>query len=384
MTRPRVLLTGASGSMGHEAFLELMRRQDRYETRLLLRPSKKNKKMFAPYANEPALEIVWGDLTDPDDARRAVSDVDYVLHPAALISPEADRHPQVARRVNVGGMQNLLAAIRDEPGGLERIGFVNVGSVAQYGDRLPPIETIRVGDPLKPSVHDYYALTKCEAERLVVESGLQRWASLRQTFIVIPDLMSLIDPIMFHQPLDQCIEFITARDAGYGLVQCLEAPDEFWNRIYNMSGGPSCRATYEEFLAGQLEIFGLGDYRRCLEPKMFATRNFHCGYFSDSGELDKYLGHFRDTREDTFAMIEANVPGYLKLLCRLSPKALVKRLARWYSDPIRWLKEDNEPYIRAFLGSREEWEQIPGWAEREQRQLSAGGRPQLEEGRETS
>ena len=33
--RPRVLLTGASGSMGFEAFLELRRRSDRYDTRLL-------------------------------------------------------------------------------------------------------------------------------------------------------------------------------------------------------------------------------------------------------------------------------------------------------------------------------------------------------------
>lgn len=372
MTKPRVLLTGASGSMGHQAFLELMRRPDRYETRLLLRPSKKNKKMFAPFAGRPALEIVWGDLTDPADVARAVSGVDYVLHPAALISPDADRNPHAARRINVGGTKNLLDAIRNEPDGAERIGFVNIGSVAQYGDRLPPIETIRVGDPLKPSVHDFYALTKCEAERLVVESGLRRWASLRQTFIAITDLMALLDPIMFHQPLDQCLEFITGRDAGYGLVQCLEAPDEFWCRIYNMSGGPSCRATYEEFIARQLEIHGLGDYKRCFDPNFFATRNFHCGYFDDSHELDKYLGHFRDTKEDYFAAVEADVSRWIVWASRLSPKFIVKRMARWYSDPMRWIKDDNQPYIEAFLGSREEWARIPTWAERDQRVLGSG------------
>jgi nucleoside-diphosphate-sugar epimerase len=367
LTKTRVLLTGASGSMGHEAFLELMRRTDRYDTRLILRPSKKNKDMFAPYANERALEIVWGDLGRADDVDRAVAGVDFVLHPAALISPAADRDPQAARRANVDGTRHLLEAIHRQPGGAERIAFVNIGSVAQYGDRLPPIETIRVGDPLKPSLHDYYALTKCEAERLVVESGLRRWASLRQTFIAITDLMSLLDPIMFHQPLEQCLEFITARDAGYGLVQCLEAPDEFWCRIYNMSGGPSCRATYEEFIARQLEIHGLGDYKRVFDPNFFATRNFHCGYFADSHELDKYLGHFRDTKEDYFAAVEASVAPWIRWASRLSPKPVVKAMARRYSDPIRWIRENNEPYIRAFLGSREEWEAIPGWAEREAR-----------------
>ena len=366
-TKPRVLLTGASGSMGFEAFLELMRRKDRYDTRLLLRPSKKNKQMFAPYAGERALEIVWGDLTEPAAVAKAVAGVDAVLHPAALISPEADHHPQAALRINVGGMRNLLDAIHAEPGGAERIAFVNIGSVAQYGDRLPPHEWIRVGDPLMPSVHDYYALTKCAAERLVVESGLARWASLRQTFIAITDLMSLLDPIMFHQPLETCLEFITGPDAGYGLVQCLEAPDEFWGRIYNMSGGPRCRITYEDFMARQLEIHGLGDYRRCFDPSFFATRNFHCGYFADSEELDKYLGHFRHSKEDYFAAVERDLAPWIKWASRISYKPLVKFLARRWSDPLRWLRENDEPFIRAFLGSREEWAQIPGWAERDAR-----------------
>jgi nucleoside-diphosphate-sugar epimerase len=110
MARERVLLTGASGSMGHEAFLVLMRRSDRYDTRLLLRGSKKNRKAFSPYAGKPGLEIVWGDLAKPEDVHRAVDGVDFVLHPAALISPAADRDPEQARRINVGGMANLIEA----------------------------------------------------------------------------------------------------------------------------------------------------------------------------------------------------------------------------------------------------------------------------------
>ncbi|MBW1885988.1 MAG: NAD(P)-dependent oxidoreductase, partial [Deltaproteobacteria bacterium] len=61
MAKRTILLTGASGSMGSEAFHELLRRTDRLSTRLLLRPSKVNKKQFARYDGRDGVEIVWGD-----------------------------------------------------------------------------------------------------------------------------------------------------------------------------------------------------------------------------------------------------------------------------------------------------------------------------------
>ena len=133
MNEKCVLLTGASGSMGHEAFLELRRRKDRYRTRLLLRPSKANKKLFAPYLNEEDsrwLDIVWGDLTNPEDVERSVEGIDFVLHPAAVIPPYADHHPEAARAVNLEGTRHLLEAVARQPDGADRIGFVNVSTVA--------------------------------------------------------------------------------------------------------------------------------------------------------------------------------------------------------------------------------------------------------------
>jgi nucleoside-diphosphate-sugar epimerase len=348
--------------MGHEAFLELRRRSPEYAVKLLLRPSKVNKKMFAPYAGETNwLEIVWGDLTDPDDVKRAVSGVDYVLHPAAMISPAADHYPEMARKVNFGGTKNLVDAIKSEPDGIDRIRFVFIGSVAQYGDRLPPIEMIKVGDPLKPSVYDYYALTKCDAETMVVESGLKYWASMRQTFICIPNLLTLLDPIVFHQPLEQRIEFITSRDAGFGLVQCLEARDTFWQRIYNMSGGPSCRIRYADFMNTIFGSMGMGCIEDLFERNWFALRNFHCGYYEDSWELNEELSHFRDTKEDFFQQVEQATSTWMKLGARIGPSFVVKRLARRFAEPMDWIANNDEGKINAFFGSKKAWEEIPGW-----------------------
>ena len=116
MAKRTILLTGASGSMGNEAFLELLRRTDRLKPRLILRPSKINRKKFARYDGRDGVEIVWGDLTNPEDVKRAVAGVDVVLHPAAMISPAADRNPALAREINVGGTQNIIDAIKAEIG----------------------------------------------------------------------------------------------------------------------------------------------------------------------------------------------------------------------------------------------------------------------------
>jgi hypothetical protein len=93
MTKKRVLLTGASGSMGSEAFKELLRRKDKYDIVVILRLSKKNKEMFAKWEAEPGVRIVWGDLCELKDVQEAMKGVEHVLHPAAFISPEADMNP---------------------------------------------------------------------------------------------------------------------------------------------------------------------------------------------------------------------------------------------------------------------------------------------------
>lgn len=358
MSKKKVLLTGASGSMGHAAFLELLKRRDEYDVVLLLVPSKRDKAIFRKYD----VKIVWGDLTRYEDVLEAVDGVDLVLHPAAFISPAADHDPGWAREVNYGGTVNVLNAIEAQPNGGDGIRFVYVSSVAVYGDRLPPIHRIRVGDPIVPSVYDFYAATKIAAEKAVIESGLKYWAVIRQTYIAIPDTMSLIDSIMFHQPINQCIELVTDRDAGYGLVRCLDVPDDFWGRIYNMGGGPSCRYVFLDDLERSMELAGLGDYRQLMERNWFALRNFHCGYFEDGHVLDDYLGHRRDTLDDHRRRVRDALPWYVRL-ARFAPKSWIKRYLEKMADPLVW-NESPEKYagrITAFFGSREAWEAIPGW-----------------------
>ena len=69
MRKERVLITGASGTMGLPAFRELWPRRDRFELVLLLRPSAKNRKLIGPFLREEGVKVIWGDLLDKDSVK---------------------------------------------------------------------------------------------------------------------------------------------------------------------------------------------------------------------------------------------------------------------------------------------------------------------------
>lgn len=387
--KQQVLLTGASGSMGYESFKLLWETRHSYKLVLLLRPSAKNKKLFKPFekacgirsisgrgvTEAGGLKIVWGDVMNKEDVVEACKGIDYCLHTLALISPEADRNPELAMKVNYGGTKNLVEAIEAE--GPESIRFVNIASVALYGDRLPPVHRGRTGDPVVPSVYDHYALSKIRAEKLLMQSKIRHRVSLRQTFIMIPDLFSLKDPIMFHQPINSCMENITARDSGRLMLNCLEVPDssEFWGGYYNISGGPACRTSFLEFLKSIYGILGLR-HEKVMERRWFALQNFHMVFYEDSGRLDDFLHHWEggQSQEDYYSEVENKLPGVLKMtawLCKRVPffRTLVERitykelssLAEQEEGSMHWVKTGDRGRIDAFYRSQEAFESIPDW-----------------------
>lgn len=386
--REKVLLTGASGAMGFEAFKELWRRRRRYDIVLILRPSRVNKKMFATYerrAGATSIEgrgivesksgdfkIVWGDATRYEDVLTAVRSVDWILSPMAVIPPEADHNPALAEAVNVTAVEHLLNAIKAQPNGADHIKFVYIGSVAQYGDRLPPAHMIRAGDPLLASVFDFYATTKVAGERRVIDSGLKHWVSLRQTYIAIPESATKLDPIMFHQPLQTHIEMNTARDAGYGLVQCLDVPEnsDFWRRIYNFAGGPACRLVFLPYMQKMMRLLGFGEVTEIMDRRWFALRNFHCGWFLDSADLNGHLHHWRDSLDDHYRQVQDAAPLYLRLaglkpIANLIPSALMRTVMyglalRKYGTAF-WIRNGLDQRIKAFYGSLEAYYDIPNW-----------------------
>ena len=131
----------------------------------------------------------------------------------AFVSPAADYYPKQAMKVNYGSTRNIINAIY-EFGQQERTRLVYIGTVAETGDRMPPVHWGRVGDPIKPSMFDNYAVSKVVAERLVIESSLKYWVSLRQTGIIGRAMAEIEDAIMFHNCFDNVLEYCSDRDSA--------------------------------------------------------------------------------------------------------------------------------------------------------------------------
>ena len=363
-----VFLTGATGNMGWAGFKELYKKRDRFKIRILARPSKKNIRKLNKYSNDPAVEIIWGDLTCYEDVRAGVSGADYVLHVGGMVSPAADYFPEKTLAVNTKAAENVAMAVLASPDP-DKIKVVYIGSVAQCGDRLFPVHWGRAGDPVYASRYDKYSVSKCVAEKIITDSGIKHWVSLRQTGILYPGILKVLNPTAFHVPIRGVLEWATVEDSGRLLANVVEdwVPEEFWNRFYNISSGEQYRMTNYEFESRLLAALGLPAPEKVFEPQWFATRNFHGMWYTDADVLENYL-HFRANVpvDDYFKGMKSRLPWYYNLAF-LAPAFLVKLfmkpIAHEKGMGTQWWVDHDEDKINAYYGSMEEFRSIRSWAQ---------------------
>lgn len=366
MKKKKIFLTGATGHMGSEGLKQLLQRRDEFDICLLVLPTENDRKAIAPYEKLSGVEVIYGDLTRYEDVLQGVNNADYVLHVGGMVSPIADYYPQKILQVNVGAVKNIIRAIKAQSNP-DRVHLVYIGTVAQTGDRNDPIHWGRVGDPIKISIYDIYALSKAMAEREVIESGLKHWVSLRQTGILYPSILNKLDPIMFHQPLNGVLEWVTAKDSGVLLSHVCnqDLPEDFWCRIYNIGGGAEYRTVNWEFMQFTFTALKIGNLKDVVEPDWFVLRNFHGQWYTDSDILESYL-HFRSGKIDEFIQEMAEKAPLKMKMARFVASKLIKHLvfkptANKPLGPLYWKKKNIEPRITAFYGSMKAWNKIAGW-----------------------
>lgn len=153
MNKTKVLVTGGAGFIGSNLCEHLLGQG--YLVRCLDNFATGHMYNLIPLieAYPDSFELQVGDIRNPEDCRKAVDGVDYVMHEAALGSvPRSIKDPVTTNAVNIGGFLNMIVAARDA--GVKR--FIFAASSSTYGDSksLPKVEDV-IGKPLSP-----YAITK--------------------------------------------------------------------------------------------------------------------------------------------------------------------------------------------------------------------------------
>jgi 2,4-dienoyl-CoA reductase-like NADH-dependent reductase (Old Yellow Enzyme family)/nucleoside-diphosphate-sugar epimerase/thioredoxin reductase len=364
-----VFVTGASGTMGQETLKQLLLRSSRFKVRAFVRRSQKNLELMKKYTS-PALEVVWGDLTSYKDILRGVTGADYVLHIGAMVSPAADRDPEKTLYTNIGSTLSIIKAIKAQPDP-DKVHFCYIGTVAMTGSRLAPVHWGRIGDPMNPSIFDYYALSKVFSELAVYESGLKYWVSIRQTGQHPSAKDAGQQPIIFHQPPNNVLEWSTAIESGICMANLCEdwVPESFWRKAYNLSSGPKWRLTCWELADKSMEPMGI-KFEDVFDPREMARFNFHGHYFSDADQLDGIL-HFRCIDfNDYWAGVNAQLKAMMAnpMIRAMMPTAEQMKAGNEAIGHKRmgfhWMFENNEEdWIKAFFGGREKQAAIPSMEE---------------------
>lgn len=190
------LVTGAAGFIGSNLVEALLARGEK--VRALDDFSTGKRDNLAPFLDR--IELVEGSVVNPEDCRRAMVGIDYVLHQAAIPSvPKSIELPVETNQANIDGTLNLLVAARDA--GVKR--FVFAASSSAYGDTptLPKVEDMPAS-PKSP-----YAIQKYTAElylRVFYESYGLETVALRYFNIFGPRQ----DPTSFYSAVIP--KFITA------------------------------------------------------------------------------------------------------------------------------------------------------------------------------
>ncbi|WP_055445275.1 SDR family oxidoreductase [Lacinutrix himadriensis] len=147
------LVTGGAGFIGSNLVAYLLQFGAK-KVRVLDNFSNGYRENLTEFMDNPAFELLEGDIRDLATCKKAMLDIDYVSHQAALGSvPRSIADPATTNDVNISGFLNMLIALKESTS-VKRM--VYAASSSTYGDStsLPKVEET-IGNPLSP-----YAVTK--------------------------------------------------------------------------------------------------------------------------------------------------------------------------------------------------------------------------------
>src|SRR6478672_3232425 len=114
LSNKSILITGGTGSLGKELTKTILKKwPDVKRLVIYSRDEQKQYQMAQDYPDTkfPAIRYFIGDVRDKERLKRAFTDVDYVIHSAAMKHVHiAEYNPDECVKTNVGGAENVIKA----------------------------------------------------------------------------------------------------------------------------------------------------------------------------------------------------------------------------------------------------------------------------------
>jgi UDP-N-acetylglucosamine 4-epimerase len=114
LSQYKFLVTGGAGFIRSNV-VEYLIKQNAGLVRVLDNLSNGYRKNIENFKQYPSFEFLEGDISDLETCRKAVKNINYISHQAALGSvPRSIEDPINTNRSNITGFLNMLLAARDE------------------------------------------------------------------------------------------------------------------------------------------------------------------------------------------------------------------------------------------------------------------------------
>lgn len=324
-----VLLTGAFGTLGVATIDELLRQGHR--VRCLDISNSANQKIAKRFGS--SIEVIWGDVTNPESVNQAVQGCEAVIHNAAVIPPGTEIHPERVEKINVEGTRNVIRALEKQPGDRP---FVYPSSISVFGTEVPKGSLATAESSVIGT--DRYTQQKLVCEKMLRESDLA-WVIMR-VGVVLSGKANNFDPLVFRLLFelspDNELETVHTQDAALAQVNAI-TQREAWRKTLLIGGGADNQITQGDMFGSLFKVLGVDIPAKAIGNQPYYT----C--WMDTTESQAILKYQRHSFEEIHEELMARVGSFrwvLKILSPLTRRLFLRLSGPWNGRPSRgtWIE----------------------------------------------
>jgi nucleoside-diphosphate-sugar epimerase len=322
----KVLVTGAFGNVGTAVIEEACSRG--HDVVVFEVDNKRTRKVARKF-REKVAGVVFGDIRNFEDVKKAVQTCDSVVHLAAIIPPLSKKRRELTMEVNFGGTVNLVKAIKETNCNAP---FVFTSSASVMGPTQLQDRLVSRNDPLV--VTGNYEESKIKCETFLQENAdnylVFRLAGVLPSFSVLSALGALpyLEELFDMHP-DMRLEMIMAADVATALVsgaEKLKSGSTPKNQAYILGGGKEngWQLRGHEFLS---RLFGSLSLT-VPDQKYFTPEinTYHLDWY-DTKEAQQAFSFQNHSIDDYFKQVKKTFRLF-KLPIRLFRKIIMKRIVK--------------------------------------------------------